>query len=57
MRLFFFFFLPEFELGSEGTHALFWGPVGSGRLMIWRISVLLLFLGGRDLSFDPEYIL
>jgi hypothetical protein len=52
LRLFFFFFfLPEFELGSEGTQVLFWGPVGSGRLMIWKISVFLLFLG--DLIFDP----
>jgi hypothetical protein len=52
-----FFFLSEFELGSEGTQVLFWGPVGSGPLMIWKISVFLLFLGGRDLIFDPEYIL
>jgi hypothetical protein len=55
--LLFFSFLPEFELGSEGTQVLFWGPVGSGRLMIWKVSVLFLFMGGRDLIFDPEYLL
>jgi hypothetical protein len=39
------FFLPEFELGSEGTQVLFWGPVGSGRLMIWKISGFVVVFG------------
>jgi hypothetical protein len=53
----FFVFFQSLNWVLKALRYCFGGPVGSGRLMIWKISVLLFFLGGRDLIFDPESIL